>query len=156
MAALPRDRLNSTTTTTTKKKPLTILTGFISPPPGQTEVDRGTSPIYSHASNHTNNTIIGTFFLSCSIIHQPGFDVFDPCQLYFYFHPVGAIQKTTDILTATGVSVIANLANLTQPPILQKFVVTGGTGKYLGARGVIVDDYATHPGLNTFQVYLVK
>jgi hypothetical protein len=136
----------------TTKPPFTIITGFVNPPSGQLEVLRVDAPMYSDAKK---TKTIGTFFLSCSKISKPGFAIFNPCELYFYFHPVGAIQKTTDIITASGVSVIANLTDLLQEPVLQQFIVTGGTGKYLGASGYMGDNYGANPGLNTFEVHLI-
>ena len=134
-----------------KDKAFTVITGFADVPAGQTEVLRVNAPIYNDVDKTKE---IGTFFLSCPIMSKTGFDIYNTCELYFYFHPAGAIQDTTDIITASGFSAISNISDPGQQPNIQTFVITGGAGAYLGARGAMYNTFKV-AGLNSFIIEII-
>jgi hypothetical protein len=130
----------------------TIIAGYVSVPVGADEVLGGASAIYS--DNTAAATEIGTHIVSCPIVagNDKGFDLFLTCLIYLYWHdPATGILGTTDTLMATGLSILTNATD-TSEPVLQQFVITGGTGKYNGVKGWIDNDFTINPGKNTFTV----
>ena len=115
-----------------KRNKFTIIAGTLPPGPSGSPVISSQSAIYSDTSKIK---VIGTFALSCTISTVPGIDVFDPCLLFFYFHPPGAIGQTKDTITASGIAIVGNLTDSSHQPVFQLFAVTGGTGAYIGATG---------------------
>lgn len=126
----------------------TFVTGFIPPDSSQTEILRGYSSILSPDDLAVET---GNFGLACPSFNNPDFEVFNPCLLYFYFHGDEGIGSTTDAIFATGWSVIESISDLSgSTPLLQKFAITGGLGKYAGATGTMDNNYNTNAGFNTF------
>jgi len=72
----------------------------------------------------------------------------------FYFHAGGTIDTTKDIIIAEGLSVIKNISNFSEPPVVQLYPVTGGYGQYSQVRGSMEANFTANPGLNTFQASL--
>ena len=108
-------------------------------------------------------------YISCIYIHiytyiyspylsNPDYEVWNACYVFFYFHGKEeddeGIGATQDALMAFGASVIGEIATIATTPQIQVFSITGGLGKYVGAKGTVTNDFSLNPGYNTFQVEL--
>ena len=131
---------------------MSVITGYVSPNPAQTETITGYAPIYTDASMESTK---GTMFLACHTIAHPEIEIFNPCLVYLYFHDdQGGVTAANGALLGLGWSIIGGIADPMVPPVSQIYAIIGGFGMYDGANGWMEDDFGENPGLNSYSVYL--
>ena len=113
-------------------------------------------PFYSDA-NMTDP--IGTLTLACLSLPDTklgvDFPIFIYCHIAFGWHGVDEDLSNTDtILTTSGYMINGPLDGTMNGPFLQLFAITGGSGKYVGAKGTATIDPSL--GLQDYQIRFAK